>query len=126
MIYEGVDPATGKERRSWHAAGTERADAERLSARLAGDREGVNDEVRSLTLGAYLTSRWLPAKRLVLAATTYNGYRRNVENHIVPAIGRIKLRRLCPHHLEAFYDRLLHPSSGNAALAPKTVYEITL
>jgi hypothetical protein len=35
VIYEGVDPTAGKERRSWHPAGTERADAERLSAKLA-------------------------------------------------------------------------------------------
>lgn len=126
VIYEGIDPVTGKERRSWHAAGTKRADAERLAARLASDRDGRNDEVRALTFGAYLTARWLPGKRIVLAATTYSGYRRNVENHIVPALGRIGLRRLRPHHLEAFYERLLHPSDGRVALAPKTVYEIHL
>lgn len=62
----------------------------------------------------------------MFAATTYNGYRRNVENHIVPALGRIGQRRLRPHHLEAFYERLLHPRDGRAALAPKTVYEIHL
>ena len=101
-------------------------DAERLAARLASDLEGRNDEVRSLRLGAYLTSRWLPGKRIVLAATTYNGYSRNVENHIVPALGHIGLRRLRPHHLEAFYDRLLHPTDGARPLAPKTVYEIHL
>lgn len=33
VIYEGLDPVTGKELRSWHPAGTERADAERLAAR---------------------------------------------------------------------------------------------
>ncbi len=126
VIYEGIDPVTGKERRSWHPAGAERADAERLAARLASDREGRNDEVRSLTLGAYLTSRWLPGKRIALAATTYNGYRRNIENHILPALGRIGLRRLRPHHLEALYERLLHPRDDRVALAPKTVYEIHL
>lgn len=30
VIYEGLDPATGKERRSWHPAGTSRQEAERL------------------------------------------------------------------------------------------------
>lgn len=126
VIYEGVDPVTGKERRRWHAAGLCRDDAERLATRLARDLDSINDAVRSLTLGAYLTSRWLPGKRIVLAATTYNGYRRNVENHVVPALGRIGLRRLRPHHLEALYDRLLHPSNGRVPLAPKTVYEIHL
>ena len=27
VIYEGLDPVTGKERRSWHPAGTDRAEA---------------------------------------------------------------------------------------------------
>jgi hypothetical protein len=124
VIYEGTDPITGRERRSWHPAGCERADAERLAARLASERDGAGDGARSLSFGAFLNSRWLPGKRLVLAASTYNGYRRNVEGHVVPALGRIGLRRLRPHHLEAFYDGLLHPRDGRAALAPKTVYEI--
>jgi hypothetical protein len=126
VIYEGPDPVTGKERRRWHAAGPCRDDAERLAARLARELEGRDDEVRGLTLGAFLTSRWLPGKRLVLADTTFDGYRRNVDNHIVPALGRVGLRRLRPHHLEAFYERLLHPSDDRAPLAPKTVYEIHL
>lgn len=126
VIYEGTDPVTGKERRSWHPAGTDRADAERLAARLVDERRGRDDEARSLTVGAYLSARWLPGKRLALAASTYDGYRRNVENHIVPAIGRVALRRLRPHHLEAFYDRLLHPADGTRGLSPKTVYEIHL
>jgi len=56
VIYEGLDPVTGRERRSWHAAGTERADAERLAARLAGERNGPDNEARSLSFGAYLTT----------------------------------------------------------------------
>ena len=31
VIYDGLDPVTGRERRSWHPAGTDRADAERLA-----------------------------------------------------------------------------------------------
>lgn len=122
VIYEGTDPITGKEVRRWHAAGSCREDAERLAARLASELEGRNDDVRGMTLGAFLTSRWLPGKRLELEASTYAGYRRNIENHIIPALGRIKLRRLRDHHLEAFYDRLLHPLDGRTPLAPKTVY----
>ncbi len=126
VVYEGVDPISGRERRSWHAAGTERADAERLAARLASERNGRNDSARSLSFGAFLTSRWLPGKRLVLATSTYDGYRRNVERHVLPALGRVGLRQLRPHHLEGLYERLLHPSDGRAGLAPKTVYEVHL
>jgi integrase len=109
VIYEGTDPITGRERRSWHPAGCERGDAERLAARLAYERDGANEQARALSFGVFLTSRWLPGKRLVLAASTYSGYRRYIEGRIVPALGRIGLRRLRPHHLEALYDGLLHP-----------------
>lgn len=126
VVYEGVDPISGRERRSWHAAGTERADAERLAARLASERNGRNDGARSLSFGAYLTSRWLPGKRLVLATSTYDGYRRNVERHVLPTLGRIGLRQLRPHHLEGLHERLLHPGDDRSGLAPKTVYEVHL
>src|SRR5207248_6374880 len=126
VIYEGLDPVTGRERRSWHAAGPSRADAEKLAARLAAKCNGRKDAARSLTFGAYLTRQWLPGKRLVLATSTYAGYERNVERHVLPALGRIGLRRLGPQHLEALYESLLHPVDGSAGLSPKTVYEIHL
>ena len=87
VIYEGLDPVTGRERRRWHPAGTDRAEAERLAARLAAEEQGRTDAVRSLTFGAYLTGQWLPAKKLQLAATTYRGYERNVHRHVIPALG---------------------------------------
>lgn len=53
VIYEGLDPVTGRERRRWHPAGCDRLEAERLAERLAGESKGRNDEIRSLTFGAY-------------------------------------------------------------------------
>jgi integrase len=125
VVYEGIDPVTGKERRSWHAAGADRADADKLAQRLAAERNGRNDEARTLTFGAFLTRQWLPGKQVVLAPSTYSGYRRNVERHILPALGRVRLRGLRPHHLEGLYARLLRPGRSGG-LASKTVYEIHL
>ena len=108
VIYEGRDPVTGKERRTWHPAGTDRAEAERLATKLAAEETKRTDAVRSLTFGAYLTSQWLPAKKLHLATSTYRGYERNVQRHIVPGPGpdqhppaplpadRVALRRASP------------------------------
>jgi integrase len=126
VIYEGLDPITRRERRSWHAAGTERSDAEALAARLAAERNGRDDAVRKLTFGAYLTTQWLPGKRLTLRASTWDGYRRKVDRHILPTLGRITIRGLRPAHLEALYERLLHPDDGRRPLAPKSVLEIHL
>jgi hypothetical protein len=51
VIYEGRDPVIGRERRSWHPAGTDRADAERLAPKLAATETARVDAVRSLTFG---------------------------------------------------------------------------
>ncbi|MCZ7537148.1 MAG: site-specific integrase [Acidimicrobiia bacterium] len=125
VIYEGLDPVTGKELRSWHPAGTDRAEAERFAEKLAAAAVKRMGAVRSLTFGAYLTSQWLPAKKLHLATSTYRGYERNVVRHILPILGRISIRRLRYQQIESLYDALLHPAEGQG-LAPKTVYEIHL
>ena len=125
VIYEGRDPVTGKEVRTWHPAGTDRAKAEQLAANLAAAETKRLGAVRSLTFGAYLTSEWLPSKKLHLATSTYRGYERNVQRHILPVLGRTSMRRLRYQQIEALYDSLLHPRTGRG-LAPKTVYEIHL
>ena len=125
VIYAGRDPVTGKEIRRWHPAGTDRAAAERLAAQLAAKERKRTDAVRSLTFGAYLTSQWLPAKKLHLATSTYRGHERNVQRHILPVLGRIGIRRLRYQQIESLYESLLHPDEGRG-LSPKTVYEIHL
>ena len=127
VIYEGLDPVTGRERRSWHPAGTDRAEAERLADRLADERNGRNDEVRSLTFGAYLTRRWLPGKKLNLAHEHLPQLRATRPSATSsPPSAAPGLRALRPEHLETLYDRMLHPTDGSRPLAPKTVYEVHL
>jgi integrase len=126
VVYEGLDPVTGKERRRWHPAGSTREQAEELAVRLAAELNGRNDEVRSLTFAAYLTKTWLAGRRINLAESTWGGYRRKIDRHIIPALGHLRLRRLRAHHLETLYDQMLHPTNGRKALAPKTVLEVHL
>jgi integrase len=52
-----------------------------------------------------------------------NGYRK-IDRHILPTLGRIRLRRFRTEHLEALYESMLHPTDGRRALAPKTVLEV--
>ncbi len=109
VIYEGRDPVTGKERRTWHPAGTDRTEAERLATKLAAVETKRVGAVRSLTFGAYLTSQWLPAKKLYLATSTYRGYERNVQLHILPALGRTSIRRLRYQQIESLSVTSPHP-----------------
>ena len=95
VIYEGTDPVTGKEVRRWHPAGSCREDAERLAARLASELEGRNDEVRGMTFGAFLTSRWLPGQ-----ATRARG------EHL----RRLPAQHREPHHPGARPDKAATPA----------------
>jgi integrase len=127
VIYEGIDPITGRERRSWHPAGTDRSQAEQLAARLAAEYDR-GDHARRVgpTLGAYLVRKWLPTKRLTLRPSTWDSYRRMSELHVLPSLGRVPLRHLRAEHLERLYG-MLHErgrADGKGGLDAQTVLEV--
>ena len=127
VIYEGVDPITGKERRRWHRAGTDRAEAEALAARLAAVEDARRNGHRSeLTVCGFLSRYWLPAKRLDLEASTFDGYQRVVRLHLLPHIGDIPLRGLRTERLEQLYGDLLDHDNTRTGqgLSPKTVLDV--
>ena len=127
VIYEGIDPLTGRDRRRWYPAGTDKAAAETLAADLAErHRSGGGRERSSLTVAVYLTQRWLPAKKLAMRPSTWDAYRRVIDHHLIPRIGRIPLRHLRPDHLERLYADLLDDgrADGTGGLHNKTVVEI--
>ena len=127
VIYEGIDPLTGRERRRWHPAGTDQAVAETLACDLAArHRRGGGHERASLTVAVYLTQRWLPSKKMVLRPSTWDAYRRVIDLHLVPRVGRMPLRQLRPDHLERLYADLLDDgrADGTGGLSNKTVVEI--
>jgi hypothetical protein len=93
VIYEGVDPLTGWERRRWYPAGESRQEAVDLATRLAAATSAVVREPGP-TLATYLLRQWLPAKEVSLRPSTWHGYRRLIELHVVPRLGSVSLRRL--------------------------------
>lgn len=77
-------------------------------------------------MAVYLTQRWLPSKQMALRPSTWDPYRRVIDLHIVPRIGRIPLRHLRPDQLERLYADLLDAgrADGAGGLHNKTVVEI--
>ena len=132
VVYDGVDPATGKYRRRWVPAGTRRGDAEKLLADLVKrSHEGNTVVSEKVTLAAYLLDRWLPVQEPRLRRSTYDSYRRNIERHVVPALGSVPLDKLTVEDLDLFYARLLTSGRLNGerkatGLSPKTVRNIHL
>lgn len=126
VAYDGTDSATGRERRRWHPAGHSRADANAIKARLeAVEHAEQVVATEQLTLGRYLTERWMPRRRQRLAPTTAHRYQWMIEHYIDPALGSTPLRSLHAEHLNRFYSELLTSGGARAGgLAPKTVYDV--
>jgi integrase len=127
VIYEGIDPATGKERHRWHAAGPTRKEAERLLGDLVKrHHDGDYRPPEKITLGEYL-ERWLPTQRQPLAASSYSSYQRNIRLHVLPYIGSIPIQRLTPEDLDDLYAMLLasgRRNKGGGPLNAKTVRHV--
>ena len=81
------------------------------------DDDGVlfDDEGRSV--GEFLEWWLLTSKKGRVKAATYESYSREVRNHIIPGLGRIRLKSLSPAHLQGYYS-----SECESGLAPRTVY----
>jgi integrase len=136
VVYDGVNPETGQYRRRWVPAGTRRGDAEKLLAELVKrSHQGETVVSEKLTLGEYLTTRWLPVQQARLRTSTYDSYRRNIDLHVIPALGERLLDRLTVEDIDVFYATLL--TSGDKrtrrgddgkgrpkGLSPKSVHNI--
>lgn len=129
VIDFGVDPLTMKRNRQWQKAGTTKRDAQRLLAELLDAHEtNTYLEPDRISVGDYLTVEWLPSIRNEIRHSTYDSYRRTVEIHVVPRIGRARLQSLRPIDLTRFYSDLLDSGrrDGRGGLSAKTVRNIHL
>ena len=104
---------------------TKKAAQEALSAELARFHTGAFVEPSKLTVEAFLLEQWLPAVEGRLRPSTRANYQTNLQVHIIPALGSLKLQRLTAPRIAAFYSELLAGGRCDGkGLAPKTVRNI--
>lgn len=119
-----IETATGWKQRSKGGFATKREAQAYLTRTLASIDAGTFADPSKLTLREYLLERWLPMKRESLRPSTFDSYRRNVELHILPSLGHIRLQLLTPDQLDRFYAEQLaggRLTGASKGLAPKTV-----
>jgi integrase len=123
-----LDPvsATGKRRTKWHSGYRTKREAERARVDLLSkfDR-GVYVEPSQETVAEFL-DHWLVSIRPTLKATTWNGYRSKLRNHVIPYIGRTRLARVDGGTLNELYAKLLtggrkKPSRTGKGYSPAVV-----
>ena len=102
MARYTVETPAGTKRRTLY--GKTRGEVrDKLAKALAERADGLVFDDENLTVGEYVT-RWLEdSARGDLAHRTYANYRLQVRRHIVPAVGRVKLAKLNPTHVQGLY-----------------------
>jgi integrase len=122
------DLVTGRRRQ--HSKGGYRTKKEcqaALNDALAALRVGTFVESSKRTVAGYLLDEWLPAMQPPrVRPSTWLSYQRNLERHVIPALGEIELQRLTPAHLTGFYRSLLTGGrlDGRGGLSAKSVKNI--
>jgi integrase len=127
-LFYGVvsikDPQTGERKRQWLGGFPRRRDAERAITEVLDsiDRSAYVPPTKQ-TLEQYLTGEWLPAIKATIRPSTWDSYRRNIENHILPRIGSVVLSKVTAPNLNAFYAGLLETGRKDrrGGLSAKTV-----
>lgn len=92
-------------------------------AKLKADLERRGDiPTNSMTCEQWFTY-WLRAAKKDVRPNTYDGYLRSVHNHIIPAIGKVKIDKLTPAHINRVQDAVLAKglASTTALLAYRTM-----
>jgi integrase len=105
---QALGPTTHERRRHWHGPYRTKTEA-KAAARQLGVHvdEGIYRPTTSLSVREFFEEKWLPAIASQFRPTTLAGYRSNIANHVIPAIGATQLRALTPEKLNRFYAELL-------------------
>ena len=85
----------------------------------------IDDAACEEKLGAFI-EQWLSSIRASLKPSTWDSYRSNLVNHVLPALGERPIGWISPMELNHLYAQLLADgrSDGTRGLAPKTVHYI--
>ncbi len=122
----GRDPKTGKQKRKTASFDTEEEAIKGLRKALYERDFGLIKTTSNLTFGEWITHYIENVKANTAEITTVDNYRSNVNNHVIPALGRIKLSDLTYEHLEMFYGDLYDHGhlKEDRGLSPSTVQRI--
>ena len=62
---------------------------------------------KAVKLNEWVRRLWLPVMRSQLKESTFDSYRRNMENHVLPRLGDVPLDEITPRMLTDTYIELL-------------------
>jgi len=127
IIIEAGFESEGKRKRIYKTVNGTKKEAEKvLTMMLTELNKGTLIEPSRLTVQEYLREWVKTYVEPNLAPTSLDGYRVNIERHIIPSIGHLKLQDLTPLHLQRLYKERLERGrvDGKGGLSAKSVLYI--
>jgi integrase len=117
----------GKRKQKWFSGFRTKKEAESELTKILHQLENnifINPD--KMNLAEYLRQWSADYVAINLAPTTRQGYKVNIEGHIIPHLGHIPLQKLQPMHIQGFYKEKIENGrlDGKGGLSAKTVMYI--
>lgn len=115
--------ANGKRKRIRETFRGTKKEAQLREAELkVNAKKGICVNSSNITVGEYL-QHWIETQKPQLKPLTYDSYLLNVEKHLIPYFGNIKLKDLKPIQIETYISQKLQNgrTDGSGGLAARTV-----
>jgi integrase len=93
-------------KRHWVSAKTKTECWRKLNMAMYDADRGIRPGPANLTVEQYLTSWLTDSVKGTVSRATYDGYKRDVYHHIIPELGRRKLKELTPGDIRRLYRKM--------------------
>ncbi len=93
-------------KRHWVSAKTKTECWRKLNMAMADADRGILPPPANLTVEQYLISWLADSVKGTVSRATYDGYKRDVHHHIIPELGRRKLKELTPGDIRRLYRKM--------------------
>ena len=112
-----LNKVNGKRKQKWYTIHGDKKDAEKfLTEKLRELDTGTLIDSKNINVRQYF-NYWYEQHCLTkLSPTTYESYRRNLDNYILEELGYIRLENLQPMHLQSFYTKCSKKGLSNKTI----------
>ena len=122
-VTTGRDPGTGKQIQRSFTGKTQKEVREKMQEAAVAVNEGTYTAPQRLTVGQW-ADIWQRDYTGGLKPATVAVYRNNLNNHIKPALGAVRLADLHPHTVQSFINGLAPLSPSSIRLAYKNLHAV--
>lgn len=122
-VTTGRDPGTGKQLQRSFTGKTQKEVREKMQAAAVSVNEGTYTAPQRLTMAQW-ADIWQRDYMGGLKPSTAAVYRNNLNNHIKPALGAVRLADLHPHTVQNFINSLTALAPSSVRLAYKNLHAV--